>query len=64
MSDQMYIKYMFTQVDKDRSVHPHASIPPATPGLPEHYHAPVLQRQSPHRAVMHVTEATCALFQG
>jgi len=64
MSVQMYIKYVFTQIDKDRSVHPHASIPPATPGLPEYYHAPVLQWQSLHGAVMHVTESTCALFQG
>jgi len=29
------------------------------------YHAPVLRRQSPHRAVMDVTEPTCALcFKG
>ena len=54
----MYIKYVFTQKDKDRSVHLHASITPTTPGLPDHHRAPVLQRQSPHRAVMHVTEAT------
>jgi len=64
MSVQMYINYVFTPKDKDRSVSLHASIPPAMPGPPDHYHAPVLQRQSPHRAVMHVTEAACALFQG
>ena len=55
----MYIKYVFTQKDKDRSVHLHTIITPATPGLPDHHHAPVLQRQSPHCAVTNVTEATC-----
>jgi len=65
MSVQMYIQScdVFTQIDEDRSVHLHASIPPAMSGLPEHYHDAVPQRQSAHRAVMHVTEATCALFQ-
>jgi len=63
MSVQMYIKYVFAQKDNDRSVYLHASISPATPGLPDHYHAPVLQRQSAHRAVKDVTEITCVLFQ-
>jgi len=48
MSVQMYIKYVFTQTDKDRSVHLHASIPPETPGLPEYYHAPVLSASRCH----------------
>jgi len=56
-------KYVFTQLDTDRSVYLYVNIPPATPGLLEHYHDPVLQHQSPHHDVMHVTETTCALFQ-
>jgi len=55
-------KYMFTQIDTERFVHLHVSLPPATPGLSEHFCTPVLQQQPPHPAAMHVTEATMACF--
>ena len=55
---------MFTQIDTDRFVYLHVSIPPATPVLSEHYRAPVFQQQPPHRAAMHVTEATRGMFHG
>ena len=35
-------KYVFTQMDTDRFVYLHVSIPPATPVLSEHCRAPVL----------------------
>ena len=57
-------KYVFTQIDTDRFVYLHVSIPPATPVLSEHYRAPVFQQQPPHRAAMHVTEATRGMFHG
>jgi len=55
-------KYLFTQIDTDRFVYLHVSIPPAKPVLSEQCHAPVLQQQPAHRAVMHVTEVTYGLF--
>jgi len=57
-------KYLFTQIDTDRFVYLHVSIPPTTPVLSEHCRAPVLQQQPPHRATMHVTEATRGMFHG
>ena len=53
---------MFTQIDTDRFVYLHVSIPPTTPVLSEHCRVPVLQQQPPHRAAMHVTEATRGMF--
>ena len=35
-----------TQTETDRYIYLHVSIPPAPPGLSEHYNAPVCQRQS------------------
>jgi len=55
-------KYVFTQIDTDRFVYLHVSIYPATPVLSEQCRAPVLQKQPPHHAVMHVKEATYGLF--
>jgi len=57
-------KYVFTQIDTVRFVYLHVSIPPAKPVLSEHCRAPVLQQQPPHRAAMHVTEATRGLNHG
>jgi len=63
-SFQRDMKYVFTHIDTDRYVYLHVSIPPGTPGLSEHYCAPVLPQQPLHRAAMHATEVTCALLHG
>ena len=49
---------MCTQIHTERFLYLHVSKPPATPGLSEHCHAPVLQRQPPHCAATHGIEAT------
>ena len=41
MTFQMYVKYVFAQIDTDRYVYLHMNIPPAMPGLSEYYCAPV-----------------------
>jgi len=50
---------VFIQIDTDRYIYLHVSIPPAPPDLSEHYSAPVLQRQCLHRAATQSTKVTC-----
>ena len=62
-------KYLFTQIDTDRLVHLHVSIPPATPVLSEQCRtqnnvALQFSSSSLRIAAMHVTEAAYDLFHG